>query len=140
MTGITVQSGSGATKDGGTVEISGPGNVRIDHCHFNATSTANYKMVAFYSGVFGVMDHCILDFTGTNALYFFNGRQGAGDWMGNLEWSLPTAFGSADYFYIEDNIINGNVGSGPYSTRIFDGFTAARVVVRFNSVSQVLPG
>src|SRR5262245_12337485 len=113
MTGVTVKSGSGSIKDGGTININGPGNVRIDHCHFVATSTANYKMIRFGSGVFGVMDHCILDFTGTNALYFFNGRQGAGDWMGNLEWSLPTAFGSADYFYIEDNIIKGNVNSGP---------------------------
>jgi hypothetical protein len=110
--------------------------VRIDHCHLIATSTANYKIVAFYIGVFGVMDHCIVDLTGTNALYFFNGRQGAGDWMGNLEWSLPTNFGSADYFFIEDNIINGNVDGGPYSTRIFDGFSAAKVVVRFNSVYQ----
>ena len=140
MTGITVRSGSGSIKDGGTININGPGNVRIDHCHLVATSTANYKMIRFGSGVFGVMDHCILDFTGTNALYFYNGRQGAGDWMGNLEWSLPTAFGSADYFFIEDNIINGNVGSGAYSTRIFDGFTAAKVVVRFNDVSQAVLG
>ena len=140
MTGITVRSGSGATKDGGTININGPGKVRIDHSHFIASSNANYKMVRFGSGVFGVMDHCILDFTGTNALYFYNGRQGVRDWMGNLEWSLPTAFGSADYFYIEDNIINGNVGGGPYSTRIFDGFTAARVVVRFNTVSQAVLG
>src|SRR4029077_6668334 len=89
ITGITVRSGSGSIKDGGTINIGGPGNVRIDHCHLIATSTANYKMVRFGSGVFGVMDHCILDFTGTNALYFYNGRQGVGDWMGNLEWSLP---------------------------------------------------
>ena len=34
--------------------------------------------------------------------------------MGNLEWSLPTAFGSADYFFIEDNIINGNCEGGAY--------------------------
>jgi len=87
-----------------------------------------------------VMDHCILDFTGTKALYFYNGRQGAGDWMGNLEWSLPTAFGSADYFYIEDNIINGTADIAAYSTRIFDGFTAAKVVVRFNDVSQAVLG
>ena len=139
-TGITVRSGSGAAKDGGTININGPGKMRIDHCHFIASSNANYKMVRFGSGVFGLMDHCILDFTGTNALYFYNGRQGVGDWMGNLEWSLPTAFGSADYFFIEDNIINGNVGGGAYSTRVFDGFTAAKVVVRFNDVSQAVLG
>ena len=139
-TGITVRSGSGATKDGGTININGPGKVRIDHSHFIASSNANYKMVRFGSGVFGLMDHCILDFTGTNALYFYNGRQGVGDWMGNLEWSLPTAFGSAAYFFIEDNIINGNVGGGAYSTRICDGFTGAKVVVRFNTVSQAVLG
>jgi hypothetical protein len=140
MTGITVRSGTGSTKDGGTIKINGPGNVRIDHCHLVATSTANYKMILFGTAVFGVMDQCILDFTGTNALYFSNGRQGVGDWMGNLEWSLPTNFGSADYFFIEDNIINGNVNSGAYSTRIFDGSTAAKVVVRFNTVSQACLG
>ena len=139
MTGITVQSGTGALKDGGTIKIYGPGNVRIDHCHFKATSTANYKMIAFYTGLFGVMDHCVLDLTGLNALYFYNGRRGAGDWMGNLEWSLPTNFGSADYFFIEDNIINGIYGgASTYATRIFDGFTAAKVVVRFNDVSQAV--
>src|SRR5436190_20896179 len=61
MTGITVQSGSGSIKDGGTIKIGGPGNVRIDHCHFIASSVANYKIVAFWNAVFGVMDHCILD-------------------------------------------------------------------------------
>jgi len=136
MTGITVQSGSGSIKDGGTIKIGGPGNVRIDHCHFIASSVANYKIVAFWNAVFGVMDHCILDLTGTNALYFYNGRHGAGDDVGNYEWTLPTAFGSSDFFFIEDNIINGDVGGGPYSTRILDATSAARVVVRFNSVYQ----
>ena len=139
LTGITFRSGSGSIKDGGTINIGG-GTVRIDHCHLVATSNANYKMILFGGGLFGVMDQCILDFTGTNALYFYNGRLGAGDWMGNLEWSLPTNFGGPDYFYIEDNIINGNVGGGTYNTRIFDGFTAAKVVVRFNNVSQAVLG
>src|SRR5262249_48639648 len=132
MTGITVRSGSGSIKDGGTISIGGPGDVGIYNRYLVWDSAADNAVIPFLAGVFGVMDHCILDLTGTNALYFHNGRQGAGDWMGNLEWSLPTNFGSADYFFIEDNIINGDVDSGPYSTRIFDGFTAARVVVRFN--------
>jgi hypothetical protein len=138
FTGITFKSGTGAVKDGGTINFEGPGNVRIDHCHISASSNANYKAIRFGAGVFGVLDNSILDFTGTNALYFYNGRNepGGGDWMGNYEWSLPTNFGGTSSFYIEDNIINGDVGGGPYSTRIFDGFTAAKVVVRFNNVSQ----
>src|SRR5438552_6888979 len=138
MTGITVKSGTGTIKDGGTITISGPGNVRIDHCHLIASSVSNYKMVDCYSGVFGVLDHCILDFTGTNALYFANGRLGSGDQQGNYEWSLTTNFGGSDYFFIEDNIINGNVASGAYSTRVWDGWTASKVVVRFNTVSQAV--
>ena len=136
ITGITVRSGSGSLKDGGTIQIGGPGNVRVDHCHLIASSTANYRAIFFGSGVFGVMDHCILDLTGTNAVYIANGRFGAGEVQGNREWTLPTNFGGADYFFIEDNIINGDVGGGPYSTRIYDGFTAAKVVARFNSVFQ----
>ena len=140
LSGITFRSGTGATKDDGTINIEGPGYVRIDHCRFAATSQANYKMVRFGGGVFGVMDQCILDFKGVNALYFYNGRQGRGDWMGNLEWSLPTDFGGTNYFYIENNIINGDVWGGSYSTRVFDGFTAAKVVVRFNDISQAVLG
>jgi hypothetical protein len=142
MTGITVQSGTGGVKDGGTVTFTGPGNMRVDHCHFIASSTANYKMVTFCTGVFGVLDHCILDFTGTNALYFFNGRLGAGDINGNYEWTLPTNFGGSDYFFVEDNIINGiyYTGAGSYTTRIFDGGNASKIVVRFNTVSQCTLG
>src|ERR1700693_274413 len=136
MTGITVQSGSGTIKDNGTVTIGGGGNVRIDHCHFIASSTANYKIVNIGAGTRGVLDHCILDLTGMNAIYFANGRQGVGDGKANYEWTQPTAFGSSDFFFIEDNIINGNVGGGAYSTRIWDGWTGSKVVVRFNNVSQ----
>ena len=67
MTGITVQSGTGSIKDNGTINIAGPGNVRIDHCHLNVTSSANYKPLAIYNGVFGVLDHCIVDFTSGGA-------------------------------------------------------------------------
>src|SRR6266487_4134101 len=70
ITGITVKSGSGSLKDGGTINIKGPGNVRIDHCHLNATSTNTPKPILFGGGVFGVMDHCIVDLTGNDALYF----------------------------------------------------------------------
>jgi hypothetical protein len=121
MTGITFRSGTGAYKDNGTVTIYGPGTVRMDHMHFAMSSGANYKVLVIGAGVFGVLDSSILDLDGTNAIYIYNGRCGPGDWMGNLEWSLPTDFGGPSYFYIEDNIINGNVGGGTYSSRIYDG-------------------
>ena len=45
ITGITVRSGSGSLKDGGTIQVGGPGNVRVDHCHLIASSTANYRAI-----------------------------------------------------------------------------------------------
>ena len=138
ITGITVKSGSGSLKDGGTIKINGPGTVRIDHCHFVASSTANYKIVALYDATFGVMDHCVLDLTDGNAIYLANGRWGFGEIQGNYEWSLPTNFGNSNYFFIEDNIINGIWGGGcsAFATRVYDGWSAAKVVLRFNTLYQ----
>ncbi len=139
MTGITFQSGTGAIKDNGTITLYGPGNVRIDHCHLVASTNANYKMLLVGVGVFGVLDSSILDWTGTSSLYVYNGRDnGVGGGQGNYEWTQPTAFGSTNYFYLEDNIINGIADFTVYSSRVFDGFTAAKVVVRLNNVSQAV--
>jgi hypothetical protein len=142
MTGITFRSGPLTEyKDAGTISFGG-GQVRIDHCHFWMLSSGDYKLVTLGSGVFGVMDHCILELAGTNAIYPANGRfdSASGDFQGNGEWTRPTGFGTSDFFFIEDNIINGDVVSGPYSSRIYDGFTASRMVARFNTLSQCCVG
>ncbi len=134
MTGITFQSGTGAIKDNGTVTFHGPGNVRIDHMHFVMTSASNYKSLLLFNGLFGVLDHCILDFRDLDGIYPYNGRLGAGDTAGNYEWTQPTDFGGPTYFFVEDNIINGSTSGTVYPTRVFDGFTAAKMVVRFNTL------
>ncbi len=131
LSGITFQSGTGLTKDGGTVRISGPGLIRIDHCRFNATALANYKILYIAAGVFGVADQCDFNLYSTNAVYFYNGRD-SGETQGNLEWTLATAFGGADYFYVEDSTINGDASTK--FTRFMDCNNAARVVLRFNSL------
>ncbi len=143
MTGITVQSGTGTTKDNGTITIgqsvgTSPANVRVDHCHLNPTSASNYKIILLASGVFGVMDHCVLDLWDTNAVYLANGRVGANDVAGDYEWTLPTNFGGSDSFYIEDCIVNGhNGGDGTlYQSRICDGWSASKIVVRFCTFYQ----
>ena len=137
LTGITFQSGTGSTKDNGTVTITGPATVRIDHCHINATSSANYKAILLGTAVFGVMDSCILDLTGTNAIYLTNGRLGVGDTQGNYEWTLPTNFGASDSFYVEECIINGAPAGTSYSSRVCDGWTSSRIVIRFNDCYQI---
>lgn len=142
MIGITVQSGTSATtKTGGTTQINtGGSKLAIEYCHFIDTDYPRHQTIRFGAGVFGVMAECILDFQEENSLFFYNGRDnGTGGGQGNYEWTLPAGFGSENFFFIEDCEINGSIGgASTYSTRVFDGYTAARVVVRFNNVSQAV--
>jgi hypothetical protein len=111
-------------KQNGLIGFAG-GKVRIDHCHWDANQ-GNIRLV--YLGVYGVMHNCILDHGG--GTLFFGDGSGTGD-AGDYVWSLPTDFGTDRFFYLEDNLFRGVV-SGP--TAIADGNTAARVVVRFNTI------
>ena len=133
LTGITVQSGTGSTKDSGTIGFSGPGELRIDHCRFLARSNTSPQIVALHNGIRGVMDHCLVDLLDNNAIYLYNGRRTNSDSVGNLEWSLSTDLGGTNYFFIEDNIING---IGNFGSRLFDGLSGAKAVVRFNTATN----
>src|SRR4051812_23347678 len=58
MTGITVKGGSGALKDGGLINLDGPGAVRLDHLHLNSQTYSpanNLKILWVGSGVTGVL-------------------------------------------------------------------------------------
>jgi len=84
------------------------------------------------------MYECIMDLTGSNAFYVYNGRNdsGSGDFQANYEWTLPTNFGASGYFFIEDCQINGNPSGGRYEGRAIDGNTGSKAVLRFNSYYQ----
>ena len=130
MTGITVKGGSGSLKDGGLIHIGGPGSVRLDHLHLNTQSYSpsnNLKVMWVDNEVYGVIDHSILDLYSTSAIYMYNG---SGD-DGNTTWTQPTNFGGSNFFFIEDNIINGTPSTR--DSRVVDCFTAGRYVIRFNS-------
>lgn len=134
-------------KDGGVLNFASVGNtssLRFDNCIINArgVNAAAYKSVRLGEGVFGLMDHCTWNINGIGsggAIYAYNGRgepsdvfPAEPDGQGNYEWTQPTAFGDPTYyFYVEDCQINGaQSGDG---SRIFDGFTASKMVVRFNT-------
>ena len=76
-------------------------------------------------------------FHGRSTLFLQRTNQGDGDWMGNLEWSLPTNFGSDDYFYIEDNIINGYTTCG--AAFMAPGFSMALRLQRWSCDSTLSP-
>lgn len=131
IAGFTVQSGTATTaKDGGTIGIGGTTNLKFHHCHFDTDDDANYQIVFFGNGVRGVMYECLFDCVTDvllPGLYFFNGRfGGGGDQQGNYEWTQPTAYGTDDFFFVEDCVFNWTDPG-----RIWDGFTAAKAVIRF---------
>jgi hypothetical protein len=142
MTGLTIQSGpsltDGTRKDSGTLAFFGTNNtqIRIDHCHFNFTSNANYQAIALWGG-FGVMDHCEILLGQINGIYTYNGRK-SNDTVGNWEWQLPLSPGSADAFYIEDNILSGEPSWTAYQTRLVDANSGSKLVIRFNTIDEMV--
>jgi hypothetical protein len=139
MTGLTFRGGSGGLKDGGMVEIYGPGTARLDHLHLDTQSyspAVNNKVMVIGGGLYGVLDHSILDLYSTSAIYIYNG--GGADGQGNAAWASDTGFGGADFFFIEDCQVNGTPAT--HDTRLYDCFTAGRVVARYNSFSAACIG
>jgi hypothetical protein len=146
IAGFTFRGGSGSLKDNdGVVTIDGSGaGVRIDHMHFDWTtytgtgSNDQSKIVVFGNSVWGVLDHSIFDPVRNAALYVFTGE--GSDGMGNTTWASPTNFGCAtlssgncvDYVYLEDNLWR-TTDDVPF--RIGDGWSAGKVVWRFNTIT-----
>lgn len=129
MTGITLQGGSGTLKNSGMFTLIGPGTVRLDHLHLDSQAyspSVNNRIITIGAGIRGVLDHSILDMYSTSAVYITNGTS-----SGNPEWAAATNFGSSDYFFIEDNEINGTPAS--HDTRLYDCLTGGKVVARFNT-------
>jgi hypothetical protein len=133
MSGMTFQGGSGVLKDGGMLQLNGPGMVRLDHLHLSTQTYSpsnNLKVLVVGDGIYGVLDHSILDLFSTSAIYIYNGA--GSDGQGNTTWASDTNFGVSSFFFIEDNIIHGTPDS--HDTRVVDCFTAGRFVIRFNSL------
>ena len=112
-------------KQNGMIILSG-GKVRIDHCRFDTTQGV---IKSLWIAVYGVIDHSIFD-TSVVGPYFGNGA-GPGDQPGNGTWAAPTGFGTSNFLFLEDNLFRGIV-SGPFA--LGDGWTASRIVYRFNTI------
>lgn len=138
ITGINFHTTTNELNYKYVLSVSG-GPIRIDNCRF-AFSNLNYR-IGLFNGAFGVMDHNHFAFKGGGSCIFItNGRLGINDSAGNLEWTLPTDFGGANYIYIEDNGFRGSPTTNAYDARVFDCYTAGKVVVRFNSLTNVNGG
>lgn len=127
---LTIKGGNGGIKDAGMFQINGPGTIRLHHLHLNSQSYSpvrNNRVLTLSGRLWGVLDHSILDLYSTSAVYIINGSN-----SGNTEWAEATNFGGSNYFFIEDNQINGTPAS--HDTRLYDCYTGGKVVVRFNTL------
>jgi hypothetical protein len=133
ISGLTFQNISAITSQNGLIVLGGYSQkVRLDHCHFDFTTTPQQaRIVQVGGGVRGVADHNVFNHLRTQVFGLTNGCSPT-DAYGNTSWSQPTAWGSADFFYIEDNYSkspNSGAGSG---TDFTDGDSGMKVVVRHN--------
>lgn len=134
LTGIRFQTETNAVNYQYVVAFTG-GPLRVDNCVF-AFTNHGYR-VGYFNGAFGVTYSNLFLFKGGGSCIFVNnGRLGADDAAGDYEWSLPTEFGSTNYLYIEDNVFAGTPTWNAHDTRVFDGATGAKAVVRFNTLTN----
>jgi hypothetical protein len=141
FTGFTLQTNGSSQESYNNGGVSLRGNsdqVRIDHNNIDMTGHAT--QVGLFGCVYGVFDHNILTLsagTVNNGLRFYQGScNGDSASLGNGQWQAPTNLGSAGYFYMENNLINGGNSSGsdvvPF---VNDCLQGGRFVVRFNSIN-----
>ncbi len=129
LTGFTVLVHSSIVKNV-TMAVEGPGSLRVDHMRFDVhTRLTNSKPLWIGNGLVGVLDNCILDYSGVSAIYIANGA-GVSQ-VGNETWAAATDFGGSNFFFFEDNVIQGTTTSG---VRIMDVFSGGRAVWRFNTL------
>jgi hypothetical protein len=131
LSGLTIQQHDiDPVKENGSLGLTGPGSVRLDHMHFDThTTPGNTKPIWIGDRVFGVIDHSILDLYSNAAPYIANGA--GADGQGNATWAAATGFGGADFIFFEDNVYRATVAA---PCRIGDVFTAGRTVWRFNTI------
>jgi hypothetical protein len=137
MTGFTFQGGTGTFKDNGFLGLfasgGGTAQVRLDHQHWtmNTGNWSNMKLMSVGAGIRGVLDSSILDMKELSWIHIVNGRS-----QGDTEWAQDTNFGSNDFFYIEDNQINGSTTGTVYSSIVLDSHTGGKFVIRFNTLVE----
>jgi hypothetical protein len=130
MTGLTFQGGTvsaGVAKYNGFILFHGSSqNFRLDHCHFNAFTYSNLASnggVTTYDSIMGVFDHNLFEmYSEGNAIRDYGG----GDYYGDTTWAQPSAWGSSNFIFAENNVFNKGAAN--------DCNYGARMVIRYNTI------
>lgn len=141
FTGITVRGGTGAIKDEeGVVRFIGPassvGQIRVDHCTFDMQTYASPggAHMPVFSDLKGVVDNCIINYYGNGSAFIYRGGTSQN---GDVVWAADTGFGTDDFIYFEDNVINGGAAAldeTSIPSRLWDMSEGGKAVSRFNTL------
>jgi hypothetical protein len=138
MTGFTFQSGTTGTSNVGALVIFGSGtsavqNVRVDHCH---TAIAGLTLT-FLGWCYGVVDHCIFDFSSQGQHYVEMSSYGGGsNTQGDGSWADGPNYGTNKFVFFEDNTFNNKDDAVASGT--IDGIPGGRIVQRYNVLNGVI--
>jgi len=122
----------------GIVNVSGGStSVRIDHNHFLHLGGKDILLVG---GVLGVIDHN--QFDGGSPLLsefhlgvYMGGLYNDSSNIGNVSWTIPGDFGSANYLFVENNNFEVvPIGGTTQRAFVYDCSYGGRVVFRFNAL------
>ena len=137
ITGLTFQPGNRVTHPThSTVNLVGvngqASSIRLDHCHFDNMQNSN---VAAYNCT-GVADHNIHEIPYHGESYYFENGNWGGQQQGHGSWADYPYFGSANFFFIEDNTIRNMTNNIAGNT---DAMNGARYVQRWNYYFNTIP-
>jgi hypothetical protein len=110
-------------------------NIRIDHCYFDHMNSA--KVISPAGWTYGVVDHCVFDFTDG---YMFVGEEATygapTNCCGNGAWADFPWFGTDKFWFLEDNTFR-MTGSGTHG--LTDTVSGSRFVYRHNYSLNTYP-
>ena len=112
----------------GTTKVSLGGGFRLDHISFNG----GHALQIYAGDAYGVIDHC----NGGTKGQFSGIIWGTDHYLGggNASWAAGADLGGADAVYFEDNTLVNTDTTKKWM--ICDGVNGARVVVRYNSLTD----
>ena len=143
VSGLTIKAGTATQfNNNGVIFLSSSGDrpnftMRVDHCHIDHVRD---KMIHGGGWCYGVADHNLLEAEGNSQSGFFghSGYGGATDQRCDNQWADFPWFGTANFFFFEDNTV---IGNGKVTTSgALDSDHGARWVARHNYFKDARPG
>jgi hypothetical protein len=133
VTGLTFQ-GNSVTKNNGLLQIRGSSqNVRVDHCHFVATTGFQYAGIFWNDSTYGVNDHDLFTAQAGTAVNFVEFYNGFDTVNGDQAWNNATGLGSANFTFVEDSTFDYSAITTT-KTAINDCFKGGKLVFRYNTI------